>query len=78
MLHTTLHLCIHCGWTFFVDKLSKMTSNAAEAMEAHSIVRSATRNVCLSAQIFPLVGVLLEPIGMLSYSSVLGDIMWRK
>ena len=69
---------MHCGWTFFVDKLSKVTSNAAEAMEAHSVVRSATRNVCLSAQIFPLAGVLLEPIGMLSYRSLLGDIMWGK
>ena len=74
----SLHLCIHCGWTFFVDKLSKVTSNAAEAMEAHSIVHSATRNVCLSAQIFPLVGVLLEPIRMLSYRSMLDDIMWGK
>ena len=78
MLHMGLHLCIHCGWIFFVDKLSKVTSNAAEATEAHSIVGSATRNVCLSAQIFPLAGVLLEQIWMLSYCSVLGDIMWRK
>ena len=78
MLHTSLCLCIHCGWTFFVDKLSKVTSNAAEAMEAHSVVRSDTRNVCLSVQIFPLAGVMLEPIRMLSYRSVLGDIMWGK
>ena len=78
MLHMSLRLCIHCGWTFFVDKLSKVTSNAAEATEAHSVVHSATHNVCLSAQIFPLAGVLLEPIGMLSYCSVLGDIKWGK